>query len=53
MLDQRVNPKTGEKEYCLVSRKTPRKILEWYGKRKPSAEKVRHSEARVEYYKHR
>ena len=53
MLDQRVNPKTGAKEYCLVSRKTPSRILEWYGKKRPGAETVRKSEARIRYYKHR
>jgi hypothetical protein len=52
MLAKRVNPKTGEKEYALVSRKDPSKILEWFGKEKPSDERFQHAEARVQYFKH-
>jgi len=52
MLTQRVHEKTGQKEWCLVSRKDPSKILEWYGKDKPSEERVTESEKRIEYYKH-
>jgi hypothetical protein len=52
MLTQRVNDKTGEKEYCLVSTKDPSKILKWFGKEKPSDEAVSKEEARVEMFKH-
>jgi hypothetical protein len=53
MLTQRENPKSGKKEYCLVARKPPHRVLEWYGSRRPSAATVEHSEKRIEYYKHR
>jgi len=52
MLTQRVNKKTGRKEWALRSVKTPSKILEWYGVQKPSEETVAKSEARVRFYKH-
>ena len=52
MLDKRKNPNTGREEYCLVSISSG-KVLEWYGPKKPSDEKVRESEARVNYFKHR
>jgi hypothetical protein len=52
MLAQRVHEKTGEKEWCLVSRKDPSKILEWYGKERPSDEQVQETEDRVQYFKH-
>jgi len=50
MLSQKVNPKTGKKEYCLVSTKKPGKVLEYYGTRKPSNERLARSERRVEFY---
>jgi hypothetical protein len=53
MLGQKVNPHSGEKEYCLLSKSKPGRVLEWYGKKKPSPETVQKSEARVQYYKHR
>lgn len=52
MLAYKFHEKTGQKEWCLVSRKDPSKILEWYGKNKPDAERVAESERRVEFYKH-
>lgn len=52
MLAQRLHQKTGQKEWCLVSVKDPTKILEWYGKSKPTTEQVAESEKRVEFYKH-
>ena len=51
MLDQRLNPHTGKKEYCLVSISSG-KVLEWYPK-KPSEEQVKKSEARVQWFKHK
>jgi len=53
MLRQKVNPKTGKKQYCLVSRKDPSKILEWYGSAHPSEETVAKTEKRVQWFKHR
>ena len=52
MIDKRKNPKTGKVEYCLVSVSNG-KVLEWYGAKKPSGEKVRASEARVNWFKHK
>ncbi len=52
MLDKRVNPHTGRQEYCLVSVSSG-KVLEWYGPKKPSEEKVKQSEARVQWFKHK
>jgi hypothetical protein len=52
MKAKRFNKKTGRKEWALVSRKTPSKILEWYGAKEPSDQQIAKSEARVRYYKH-
>ncbi len=52
MLDKRKNPQTGREEYCLVSISSG-KVLEWYGTKMPSEEKVRESETRVNYFKHK
>ena len=52
MLDRKLNPKTGKFEYCLISVSSG-KVLEWYGKKKPSEEKVKESEARVQWFKHK
>ena len=52
MLSQKVNPKSEKKEYCLVSTKSPGKVLEYFGTRRPSDEKVVRSERRVEFYEH-
>lgn len=52
MLKQRVNKKTGKKEWALVSTSDPSKILKWFGGRKPSDEAVAKEEKRVQYFKH-
>ncbi len=52
MLDKRKNPKTGKEEYCLVSISNGR-VLEWYGVRKPSDKKLKESEDRVNWFKHK
>ena len=52
MLDKCTNPETGREEYCLVSVSSG-KVLEWYGPKKPNEEKVKESEARVNYFKHK
>lgn len=51
MLRKKLNEKTGAKEYCLVSRDGDR-VLEWFGREKPSDERVRRAEQRVQYFKH-
>lgn len=52
MLDKRINPKTKRKEYALVSM-DGRKVLQYFGKAKPSDEQIQAVEARVEYYKNK
>lgn len=52
MLAKRVREKTGEKRYCLVSRKDPSRILEWFGKERPSDETIQNSERRIQFWKH-
>ena len=52
MIDKRKNPKTERIEYCLVSVSSG-KVLEWYGPKKPNEEKVKESEARVNWFKHK
>lgn len=51
MVRLKYNPKTGRKEYALVSRDGS-KILEWFGANKPSKEAYKKAEARVQYFKH-
>lgn len=51
MLGQKVNPHTGKKEYALLSISKPGKVLEWYGKKKPSTKTVEKSERRVQWFK--
>jgi hypothetical protein len=43
---------TDREEWALVSRKTPSKVLQWFGTEKPSDEAVAKAEARVEFFKH-
>jgi len=52
MLGQKVNPHSGKKEWALLSISKPGRVLEWYGTKKPSKEKVANSERRVQWYKH-
>ena len=51
ILTQRHNEKTGRKEWALVSKKS-RRVLKWFGTRKPSEEAVKKEERRVQYFKH-
>ena len=53
MLTQKKNPNTGKKEFCLVSVKSPGKVLEWYGTKRPSEARVEKSEKRVAYFENR
>lgn len=53
MLGQKVNPHTGKKEYCLLSISKPGRVLEWYGVKKPSPDRVEKSERRITYFKNR
>lgn len=51
-LIQKVNPKTGSKEYALVSKDDNSKVLQYFGTEKPSDETVQKAEKRVQYFKH-
>ncbi len=53
MLTTKKNPKTNKTEYCLVSVKSPGKVLEWFGSKKPSEGRVSKAEARVKYFKNK
>jgi hypothetical protein len=50
MLTIRRNPKTRRREYCLVSVKNPKKVLQYFGSKRPSDEQVRKVESRVEHF---
>ena len=52
MLTQRTNPRTMRKEWCLVSTEKHR-VLQYFGKNKPSDEKVKEVEARIQYFKNK
>ena len=49
MLKKMVNPKTKRLEFALVSM-DGKKVLQYFGKQKPSAEAVSAVEARIEHY---
>jgi hypothetical protein len=51
ILTKKINKNTGNKEWALVSRKDPSKILKWFGPKKPSEEEVLKEERRVQYFK--
>lgn len=53
MLGQKVNPHTGKKEWALLSISKPGRVLEWFGNKRPSQERVQKSEKRIQYFKHR
>jgi hypothetical protein len=52
MLTERTNPRTKRKEWCLVSIEKGR-VLQYFGKTKPSDEAVQKVEARIEYFKNK
>lgn len=51
-LVEKYREETDRKEWALVSRKKPVRVLKWFGPRKPSAEKVAEQERRIQYFKH-
>jgi len=53
ILTQKVNPKTKKKEWALVSKSDPSKVLKYFGTEKPSKERVQKEERRVQYFKHK
>ena len=53
MLVKRFRAKTKRKEWALVSRTKPHKVLKWFGTKKPSKGRVLKEERRVQFFKHR
>jgi len=51
ILTKKINKNTGKKEWALVSKKDPSKILKWFGSKKPSEEEVLKQEKRIQYFK--
>lgn len=51
-LVQKHNDHTNKKEWALVSKSSPVRVLKWFGTEKPSDEAVAKEEARVQYFKH-
>ena len=51
ILIQRKNKKTNKLEWALVSKKD-RKVLKWFGAKKPSKERVQKEERRIQFFKH-
>jgi hypothetical protein len=52
-LVRRYNKNRGRTEWALVSRSDPKKVLRWFGPRKPSREQVLSEERRVQWFKHK
>jgi SpoVK/Ycf46/Vps4 family AAA+-type ATPase len=50
-LKQKYREDTGQKEWALVSRSKPERVLKWFGTSKPSDEEVQKEERRVQYWK--
>lgn len=50
MLVMKVNPRTKRKVYALVSQ-DKKKVLQYFGKARPSTDEVKQVEDRVEYFK--
>lgn len=51
ILVQKKNQKTDKLEWALVSKKD-RKVLKWFGSKKPSDERVQKEEKRIQFFKH-
>lgn len=51
VLTKKLNKNTGIKEWALVSKKDPSKILKWFGSTKPTEEEVQKQEKRIQYFK--
>jgi hypothetical protein len=50
MLKKRVNPRTKRLEYALVSVKNPKKVLQYFGKARPTEAQIAEVEKRIEHY---
>jgi hypothetical protein len=53
VLVKKYNPESKKEEYCLVSTSSPKKVLKWFGEKKPSPEAVEKEGRRVQFFKHR
>jgi hypothetical protein len=53
MLRKVRHSKSGESMWALVSKSKPGKVLEYFGKEKPSKETFNSAERRVQYFKHK
>lgn len=51
ILTQKINPKTGKREWVLVS-KSKHRPLKYFGVKKPSEERIAKEERRIQYFKH-
>lgn len=51
-LVQRKNKNTNRKEWALISRNKPYRVLKWFGTAKPTKEEVLKEEKRVQWFKH-
>ena len=50
-LVQKKNDKTNKKEWALVSKSEPSRVLKWFGTKKPTKEEVYKEEQRVQWFK--
>ena len=50
-LIQKKNDKTDKKEWALVSKSDPSRVLKWFGTKKPTKEEVYKEEKRVQWFK--
>lgn len=53
IVKQKHREETGKKEWALVSKSDPSKVLKWFGTAKPSDEAVQKEEARIQFFKHK
>ena len=58
IVTQRHREETDRKEWALVSKKPhantgKRRVLKWFGKKKPTEEEIEKEEQRVQFYKHK
>jgi hypothetical protein len=53
IVKQKEREETGKKEWALVSKSDPSKVLKWFGTAKPSDEAVQKEERRIQHFKHK
>lgn len=52
ILRKKYREETDQAEWALMDSKG-KKVLEWYGKKKPSEDRVKKSEKRIQFFKHK